>query len=271
MSQAFFTKLDAKEKSNRLTQLVLGNGSITVWAKKSKDKHTAKVINFDPDFYKLTIKLSHEIFKGDNELLVSFEVKGVSFFSQVKLIKKDEITFLDFYSDLFKSERRTSFRLLTYPVFEIWLEVDLGERYQGKNVIDLNTKMSQTKIFQAFAKMADGDKKAEDNLSKVKIRIQDLSATGLSLFVSDLELKYFETDKIYQDVKIYFPDEVIEIPQLKIIYVVDFLSAQKKLKKYKIGCQFEKLPPNTDHLLGKKINSLLREDESNKDFENFIK
>jgi len=271
MSQTFFTKLDSKEKSNRLTQLVLSNGSVTVWAKKSKDKHIAKVINFDPDLCKLTIKLSSEVFKLENELLVSFEVRGISFFSQVKFLNKDEFSCLDFYSDLFKSERRASYRLLTYPVFDIWLEVDLGEKYQGKNVIDINTKMSQTKIFQTFAKMADGTDKAESNLSKVKIRVQDLSATGIALFVSDLELKYFEKDKIYEGVKIYFSDEVIEIPQLKIIYVVDFLSIEKNRKKYKIGCHFEKLPTKTDHLLGKKINSLLREDESNKDFENFIK
>ena len=67
-----------------------------------------------------------------------------------------------------------------------------------------------------------------------------------------------------------FSDDVIVIPEAKVIYVVDFIG-DKGLKKIKVGIHFENITTQIDEALGKKINKLLRDVDSNKDFENFLK
>jgi hypothetical protein len=182
---------------------------------------------------------------------------------------------LHFNSDLFKSERRTSFRLLTYPLYDVWADFDIGEKYQGaSNVIDLHSKRTrgqQTLLFQSFIKLAEGKEETSQDLTHLKIRVQDISHTGMSIHIGELEMKYFVKDRTFHKVPIYFTDEIIEIPQVKVVYTVNFISNDKNLKCYKVGCHFQDLPDNIDDLLGGKINKLLRENDFNKDFENFIK
>jgi len=240
MSQTFFRKLDSTEKINRLTQLSSSNGQL----------------------------VAH-----DSEILCSFEFRGISYFSQVKISKLGpENSSLIFATDLFKSERRNNFRLLTHLIYDVWGEFDLGEKYEGSNVVDFSSRTNQTKMFQNFLKLADGkNKEIDEDLTKIKIRIQDISVTGMAIHVSDLELKYFEKEKVFKNVNILFPDEIITVPEVKIVYVVEFLAQDKKSRRFKVGCNFSNLPSNIDDSLGKKINSLLRENDFNKDFENFIK
>ena len=76
---------------------------------------------------------------------------------------------------------------------------------------------------------------------------------------------------MFIDVGIFFNEDKIVIPKVKIVYVVESVSANKKTKIFKIGCHFEELPETIDHALGRKINSLLRENDSNREFENFLK
>jgi hypothetical protein len=65
---------------------------------------------------------------------------------------------------------------------------------------------------------------------------------------------------------------VITIPQVRIVYVVDYIFHGKKgQKKYKLGLHFENLPHAIDDLLGRKINELLRENDMNDEFEKFLK
>ena len=80
-----------------------------------------------------------------------------------------------------------------------------------------------------------------------------------------------DKDRIFTKVLINFGDEEIEIPEVKLVYVVDYISNDKNIKRYKVGCNFPNLSPRIDDILGKKINQLLRENDFNKDFENFIK
>ena len=86
-----------------------------------------------------------------------------------------------------------------------------------------------------------------------------------------MEAQFFSKDIIYKDMKIHFPDKIISIPEVKVVYVVDYISSDRNLKKFKVGLNFPNLPPIIDDELGGKINQLLREIDFNKDFENFTK
>jgi hypothetical protein len=93
----------------------------------------------------------------------------------------------------------------------------------------------------------------------------------MALHIGELEAPYFQKEMIYEKVNIRFTDLVIQVPKAKIVYMVDFISNDKNIKKYKLGVNFENLPPHIDDQIGKKINHLLRQNDFNKDFENFVK
>lgn len=275
-SQTFFSKLDVSEKNNRLSQLVNAKGKVTVWQKGKKEKHVFDTIKFDKDRQELVLDSQDDIYANGTDVLCSFDLRGMTFFSQVVFRKSvGFFSVLHLTGDLFKSERRTSFRLMTYPLYDVWADFDLGEKYAGaSNIIDLNSKKprgQQTKLFQNFIRLAEGKDDVSEDVTHVKIRIQDISTTGMAIHVGELETKYFVKDRSFRKVPIYFTDEIIEIPEVKIVYTVNYISNDKNVKRYKVGCHFEALPAHIDDRLGKKINQLLRENDFNKDFENFIK
>ncbi|HXH74360.1 MAG TPA: hypothetical protein VNJ08_05315 [Bacteriovoracaceae bacterium] len=275
MSQTFFSKQDVPEKNNRLGQLGNSKTSITIWIKGKKEKHHLPAAMYDKERLELIVDSQEEIFPNGTEILCTFQIRGMTFFSQVIFRKSaGNNSILHFKNDLFKSERRTSYRLLTYPLYNVWADFDLGVKYEGSNVLDMNARAPrtrQTKLFQNFLKLADEQAAEPENLSRIKIRVQDISATGMSIHISDLEAMYFMKDMTYTKVFINFVDEILEIPNVKIVYVVDYISNDKNIKRYKIGCNFTNLGVTVDDLLSKKINKLLRENDFNKDFETFVK
>src|SRR5690606_36704903 len=112
---------------------------------------------------------------------------------------------------------------------------------EGGNVIDLKKRSSQTMLFHSFVKLVNGSEETVENSSTLKIRVQDLSATGMSLHLGELETKYFTKDKIFKNVQIDFSDEQIMIPEVKIEYDVDHTSRDQNLKSFKVGLSFPNL------------------------------
>lgn len=269
MSQTFFSKLDPVEKHNRLSAIGNTRGQVTVWVKGQKEKHHLSVSLYDADRMVLVLQTQESIYPDNTTTLCSFEFRGMSFFSQTVFLKSvGDFACLRFDGDLFKSEKRSSFRLMTYPQHDVWAVFDLEEGYQGGKVIDFRTKQSTTALFNKFLSLVEGD---ENNPSGLRIRVQDLSTTGMALQIGELESKYFPKDAIFKKVKIKFADEEVLIPEVKIVYAAPIRGTDKNLAKYKLGIHFENLPNSLDNYLGRKINSLLRESDHNKDFENFKK
>lgn len=272
MSQTFFSKQDPTETISRLSLLGSSRGTVIVWMKGKKEKISSNVFKFDKERMEIILDTKTLPFPDGQTVLCSFELRGMSFFSEV--IFKESVggfSVLQFKNTLFKSERRNSYRLLTFPLYEVWAEFDLGEVYEGGKVIDLKSRSNQTGLFKNFLKIVDGSSESAEGVERIKIRVQDLSTTGMALHIGELESPYFKKDFVFEKVNIRFTDEVIQIPKAKIVYMVDYVSNDKNLKKYKLGVHFEELPANIDDKLGKKINKLLRENDFNKDFENFIK
>lgn len=272
MSQIFFSKQDSYEKQSRLSLLGSSQGVVTVWLKGSKDKHNFNVGSFDKEREDIVLQTRENHFSVGQLVLCSFELRGMTFFSEVIFqVSIGGLSVLQFKNTLFKSERRESFRLLTYPMYEVWAEFDLDEVHESSNVIDLKTRSSQTELFKSFLKLVSDENKDTSEGAKLKIRVQDLSTTGIALYVGELEQKFFEKGLVYRSVKIKFPDDVFNIPLVKVVYAVEQISKDNKSRRSKIGLHFENLPTSTDDLISKKITRLLRENDSKKDFEKFIK
>ncbi len=239
--------------------------------KGKKNKYDFVVNKYDKDREEIVLDNKSDIFRSGDKILCTFELRGMNFFSEVVYLESiSGHPVLHFNGVLFKSEKRSSFRLLTFPMYEVNAEFDLGNIYEGGNVYDLKDRTNQTRLFKNFLKIV-GNNNQDADVSKLTVRVQDLSTSGLSLHVSELEYQYFAKDLVFQNVGLNFKDETIIIPELKVVYVVDFISHDKGPKRFKVGIHFENLPAKIDDQIGKKINFLLRQNNQNKDFENFIK
>ena len=271
MSGTYFSKLDSTEKLNRLAQFGLSKGEVTLWVKGQKNKLSFRALEFDKERCELVLNSKEMTFPKGTVLLCSFKLRGMFFFSEVTSNTSIGYHFLiEFKNTLFKSEKRRSYRLLTYPIYEVYSEFSLGEAYQGGNVINLKTGSNQTALFKNFLKLLEAKDDVSDHQS-VKYRVQDLSTTGLSLHIGEMEVQFFSKNFVYKDMRIHFTDKVITIPEVKVVYIVDYISGDKNLKKFKVGLNFSNVPAVVDDELGGKINQLLREIDFNKDFENFTK
>jgi len=271
MSYTYFSKLNPHEKLSRLSQLGQSGGIVTVWMKGKKDRYNFNVKEFEKDRYNIFLDTKIFIFPIGTEVLFSFEIRGMNFFSRATLNKNlvDQVV-LEVNSDLFKSEKRSSYRLMTYPIYEVFAEFNLKESYEGGVVFDFKSKTNQTGLFKNFLKLVD-TKENDDQNNTLKFRTQDISTTGLSLNIGQLETQIFPKDTIFNDVKLIFKDEVITIPEVKVVYVVDYVGVDRKVKRFKVGMHFPKLSTLIGDQIGRKINELLRQIDSNKDFEKIIK
>lgn len=272
MSQIFFSKQDPTEKLSRLSLLGSSKGTVILWLKGKKNRREFKVDKFDKERMEIVLEGKEIAFGIGDKVLCSFELRGMNFFSEVTFqVSIGGYAVLHFNNTLFKSERRTSYRLLTFPIYEVYAEFNVGKIYEDGKVVQLKSKSGQTGVFKNFLNLVEPKNKEEEHSSLLKIRVQDLSTTGMAIHVSELESEYFKKGFTYNNVAIRFTDQVITIPELSVVYLVDYISSNKNLKQYKVGIHFNGLPVSIDESLGKKINELLRENDFNKDFENFIK
>ncbi len=273
MSQTFFSKLDASEKNARLSSFAHAQGEVTLWIKGSKEKQNLRVTSYDKERSSLVLETRDEVFPINSKLLCSFEFRGMNFFAEVMLQKSIGGQFLvHFPGDFFKSERRNSYRLLTFPLYEVWTTIDLGEEYEGGNVVGLKDKRSQTGIFRNFLNLVNNEENPDKNVTgSLRLRVQDLSTTGMAVHIGELETSQFKKDREFEKVDLSFPDETIRIPKIRVMYVVPYIGSDKNVKKFKVGIRFEDVPLGLDQKLGKKINELLRANDNNSEFEDFIK
>jgi hypothetical protein len=268
-----FSALNENEKQSKCWQLEKSKSLVTIWYKGESLKYQfmARLLNKDDGY--LFLRGDSAPIKTKSEVLGSFDINGVNYFFQTEALlhTKDEIK-ISLKGQFFKLERRNHFRLMAYPIYKIYFESHISARYKGSNVIHLHTKTTQTGLFKNFLKLVDRSSGENDALeSKIKLRVQDLSIHGMSIHIGSAELPFFKPDQVLKNIKIVFPDESIEIPMAKIVYVIDVLSSgEKSVKTFKMGLQFEGISAVLDDQLSRKLNKLLREVDSNKDFEDYL-
>lgn len=270
----YFKKLTESEKQSKLARLcTVNDSSVVVWLKGSKNKYTLK----PSQFYKskkeilITGDVPDNLF--NKEVLVSFELSGLHFFGQSKLITQtSDKLYLDFnLVDLFKSERRANFRLLTFPHQKVYLHIKVpSEEVEQSNIVQFNTKTSETGLFTNFLSLI-GEKNSIKKIEGyIKLRVLDISVTGLALRLGDIENKFLE--KIgpkFTEMYLEFNENMIAIPEGEILYKLDFLAPDRKTRMFKGGLKFSNIDTNLDEELSKIINETLRSLDS--EFEDFLK
>lgn len=273
MSQAprtHFTTLTEAEKKSKLWQLARNLGKCTLWQRGNSERHSYRSKEFQRDTCRLELHQELPALRQGTELLGSFELSGVVFFFKGHVSSASaELLQVEIPGDLFKSERRANFRLLAYPIYDIQATFTLPANYQGGKVVDIRKKGSQTGLFKSFLKLVDPGLH-EGRTDQLKLRVQDLSNSGMSVFIGELELEWFKAGEELKDVALQLAGDDMTLPRCRIVYVVDHIGpGERTHKKYKVGFRFEELPVEADKRITGKINDLLRSIDANKEFEDF--
>lgn len=267
-SSTSFTKQNDKEKQSRLLNIVKSSGTVVVWEKKSREKESLSCFNFDKKTFLLTLRTAEKSKLNSKIVLYSFSLNGVSYFGQgyFERLGTGQYT-LNCLGDLFKSERRESYRLLTFPHHNVYVQIPvIPEQLKKNNIVDINTRMSQTGLFKNFLEIVNGDQKEQMKEGFMRFRVLDISVTGLAFQITDLETKYIADKKEISPILLNFNGDEIKIINSEIRYVVPLL--KRTGKAFKVGVKFIDLDINEDEFLGRKINEALRDFES--EFEDFI-
>jgi len=265
--QTYFTKQNDKEKQSKLAQVSNAALVLTIWEKGSSVKEKFSTTEFDRNDFFLYLSSNDKSTYINKKVLYAFSINGVNYFGKGELNDlRDNRYRLDCSDDLFKSERRENFRLLTYPHHNSYIQIPLSDtEVESSNIVDFKTKMSQTGLFKNFLEIV-GDDVGDIKEGFVKFRVLDLSVSGLAFQIGEIEKEIIEDIKELSPVFVFFNEE-IEIPKLEIRYIVPMI--QKSGVAYKVGAKFLDIDVNTDQHLGKLINSAMRNFES--EFEDFIK
>lgn len=267
-----FTTLSESEKKSKLWQLSSAKGKCTLWQRGQKQRRPFRVKDYNRETNQLVMHQELEVLGVGQEILGTFDLKGVSFFFKAKVTKADrEDLTVEATGEFFKSERRQNFRLLAYPVYDITASFRLPVDYEGGKVVNIHNKSNQTGLFKSFLKLVEPQRSAEDQ-NKLRIRVQDLSLTGMSIFVGPAELDWFRAGELFRDLEVSLEGEKLVFPDCRIVYVVDQIgTSDRQQKKYKVGVRFESVPEEVERKLAAKINDLLRSVDANKEFEEFLK
>lgn len=270
-NRVYFQELTEKEKVSKLSLLARSGVEVTVWEKGQarKEKFQPQEFNFE-QLRLVCFSTSGASFAG-KKVLYSFEINGLPFFGKGELKDLGKTTrSLDCQESLYKSERRTTFRLLTFPHHKVFLQLKVDqEELKQSNVIGIGSGLSQTGLFKNFLRLIGEKSENAPREGYARFRALDLSVTGAAFQVGELEANFFskgaKTGRLF--LEFYGKQEII--PNGEIVYNVELLQKNKSARVYKIGVRFEGVDLNLDQALGRLINSALRDFES--EFEDYIK
>jgi hypothetical protein len=272
----YFKQLSLQEKKSKLALLPRTKlNRITLWEKGSSDKYSLTVDEFfrSKNEYQVSGHLPEKV--KSETILFTFELSGLHFFGKCDVVSSSNgKSFLEMKHDVFKSERRSNFRLLTYPHHEVFVSVKIDkEELKKSNVVNLKTKVSQTKLFKNFLSIledAENTKSLDQLEDYLEFRVIDVSVTGLAFQFGEIENSFFkEVNVELGQMYLNFNGECVSLAGGKILYKLDYLSQNKKNKLYKAGVRFTNVDTNLDSALGKIINKTMRSVES--EFEDFLK
>lgn len=267
-SSTSFTKQNLKEKQSRINNLLKNSEFLLVWEKGQSVKEKYQCYGFDKDKLQVTLEGDSQSKLLNKPILYSFMLSGVNYFGVGTLQSiQGKLFSLDCSGDLFKSERRSTYRLLTYPHHNVYVQIPVSpEELIKSNVINVQTGFSQTGLFKNFLEIVGGEDQEQLKEGFMRFRVLDLSVTGLAFQVSDLEKKYVDIGKKLNPIFMKFNGEEIAIPSSEVRYVIRML--KRTGKAYKVGVKFLDVDTAIDQFLGKKINDALRDFES--EFEDLI-
>lgn len=266
-NKAHFKELALVEKKHKLSFVANQKINVILWKKGTTTKYKVVSDIFLVEDLKLVLTPITEIDKSLKDVLYNFSINGVSFFGKGIIENIDNKITLNCSDQLFKSERRQNYRLLTYPQHKAFAEVDFEDsELIESNVVSINTKKSTTGLFKNFLELVEDGNEQKIKQPTLSFRVFDLSVTGVALLFDKIENEILKEKNILTNLTIKLDSHTFLVEKAEVKYI-------SKLKgysgySYKAGVQFLEMDTNLDNEIGFIINKFLR--DTDKEFEDFI-
>jgi len=262
-----FIELYPDEVQSRLKNLYTNGEEVSLWMKGSKVVCKTKLSALDlrDDIFQVyKAKNLDKLNKG--AILFHFQINQMKYFGEGRLEKNGIVKVT---GKIFKSERRTDFRLMGYPVLNIIAKFDFSKFLEEdkNNILYLDQKKSETRVLKSFLNFLQGD----DRVGIAKYKVLDISAKGMSILIPRLDAELFKDDSKTYKFEIDFLGDTFEISMGKIVYNIDYIGSTPLFDKgNKIGFEFMGLPGKIEKELVKKINDNTRDSFIFNEFEDSL-
>ena len=251
-----FIKIETNEMVTKLKRLSSDKGDVSIWNKgESSVDYKANGTEIVDDsagkfvLLKMFSEAEDEKFNG-KDILISFSVMNVDYFGEGSFTKEadSELVTIKLNSTIFRSEKRGSERLLTFPHHQVYSYFKITEtKDEMDNVIslaDLKTKAKSEK--KGFDRMSEtgtiqaAELEAGENEEVVGFRVLDLANNGISFLANEAQKKFFTEERIFDSFLLMFDGETYSLSNGLLIYNVDYVSGNPgENQVYKLGIKFE--------------------------------
>tara|TARA_B100000029_G_scaffold313039_1_gene305510 strand:+ start:233 stop:1111 length:879 start_codon:yes stop_codon:yes gene_type:complete len=260
-----FIKLKESEVKKKYLEVAFQKGFIKIWNKGDKtfDFVLDSVHEGGEDGpIKVSLSLKNLAFDNDwkgEEVFIYFHLKKSRFFSKGKVeeIKEGESLEVTIEKDLYKLDQRKSKRLLTFPSHRVYAYIKLQVGNDG-GVISLNRPKDHLhNFFKNFQKQvlesqfSNSTPLEKDFLEDyIGFRVLDLSNSGLSFLLNQIEADYFKKLKSDFKMLLNFSGRKESLEECKLSYLVPYVDPKLgNLSLFKLGLHFKEIEGLIDNPL----------------------
>ncbi|WP_127718362.1 hypothetical protein [Halobacteriovorax sp. HLS] len=273
-SKEKFTGLNLDEISSKISSFTNSEKTIRIWS-RDEEPSLAFVRGYSRPSLTLDASRSLNEIEVSKKIFINFSFNGVDYFAKgVVESSNNGIVELKLDETVFKSEKRLSERLLTFPHHQVYSYFKVFSEKEQSNIISLNkVKNEKEEVLESFATQRMKEILNDDAVSDLMgFRIMDLSSTGLSFLANNRETSYFASFSENSSIEftLMFNGVAYTLNCAEIIYIVDFVNSRaSRVPMKKIGIQF-----NENENLKEQIMGLINEKgalrEVDKSFETFL-
>ena len=250
-----FIKIETNDMVTKLSRLGSDKGDVSIWNKgeDSVDYRAdeSKLIDDESGKYVLVNLFSEEEDSKflNKDILLSFTVMNVDYFGEGHFSREEgeEFATVKLASTIFRSEKRGSERLLTFPHHQVYAYFKITEtKDELDNVIslaDLKTKSKKDK--KGFDKMSEtgtiqaAELEAGENEEVVGFRVLDLANNGISFLADESQKNFFIEERLFDTLLLMFDGDTYTLKNGLLIYNVDYVGGKKGDDIYKLGIKFD--------------------------------
>ena len=260
-----FIKLKESEVKKKYLEVAFQKGFIKIWNKGDKtfDFVLDSVHEGSEDEpIKVSLSLKNLAFENDwkgEEVFIYFHLKKSRFFSKGKVeeIKEGESLEVTIEKDLYKLDQRKSKRLLTFPGHRVYAYIKLQVGIDG-GVISLNRPKDHLhNFFKNFQKQvlesqfSNSTPLEKDFLEDyIGFRVLDLSNSGLSFLLNQIEADYFKKLKSDFKMLLNFSGRKESLEECRLSYLVPYVDPKLgNLSLFKLGLHFKEIEGLIDNPL----------------------
>lgn len=251
-----FIKIETNDMVTKLARLASDKGDVSVWNKGENSVSYRAVDSSLVDDETGKYVLINLFPEGDDtnfinkHILFSFSVMNVDYFGEGHFYHNDGEEFITIKLDstIFRSEKRGSERLLTFPHHQVYAYFKITEvEEEMTNVISLTELKTKTKKEKkGFDRMSEtgtiqaAELEAGENEEVVGFRVLDLANNGISFLASETQKKFFLEERLFETLLLMFDGETYSLKNGLLIYNVDYVGGKKgEAPIYKLGIKFD--------------------------------